>query len=437
MSDPPASKHDEEAVIGACLVSGQAIRLVTVDAGLRPEHFYFEQHRAIYGAIHRISARAEPVDVLTVAAELGKQQEVKVSHDQLHAFGSSSPAPGNASHYARLVVDAADLRAKRAGAQTVLAGVEHRDTDEIQRGIEQLQSDLVHQAEPVEPLELADEFYEWLDATGPVETMKLPWPRLNHLTSGGLRRGHVTALISWTNFGKSILLDQILAGFHEQGFKSILFITEMDRHERMTRWISARTGIEYARIMLKANLSQEERARILKVLNEGIPFAIRESSGLTAEQICQEIIVRNVDVAAIDPLHQLPYNDAADLRRMMRMIVRTARRAKVHLLLVGHLNTARLRDVKAPPPVTRDIRDSGSIATDANNILALHREQDADGNPLEDGRLYWLKVRGGIRGGCNVRFDAERFRFNPETVGRPAKQEQNSLDEPPDDDLIF
>ena len=61
---PPQAVDLEEAVLGALMLEQNA--LTTVIDILKPEVFYKEAHQLIYAAIHRLFAKSEPVDILTV-----------------------------------------------------------------------------------------------------------------------------------------------------------------------------------------------------------------------------------------------------------------------------------------------------------------------------------------------------------------------------------
>lgn len=66
---PPHNLEAEESVLGALLLSRDAIGVVA-ERGLSPDDFYRPAHRHIYDAIRSLYASAGPVDVVTVADEL-------------------------------------------------------------------------------------------------------------------------------------------------------------------------------------------------------------------------------------------------------------------------------------------------------------------------------------------------------------------------------
>src|SRR5258705_11593151 len=65
---PPQAVDLEEAVLGALMLEKNALTSV-IDI-LPPDCFYKDAHRIIYGAICRLFEKSQPIDLLTVSAEL-------------------------------------------------------------------------------------------------------------------------------------------------------------------------------------------------------------------------------------------------------------------------------------------------------------------------------------------------------------------------------
>ena len=65
---PPSDIEAEQAVLGSMLTDKDAV--IEAIEVLKQEDFYREDHKAIYGAILNLYNRAEPVDIITLKAEL-------------------------------------------------------------------------------------------------------------------------------------------------------------------------------------------------------------------------------------------------------------------------------------------------------------------------------------------------------------------------------
>ena len=67
---PPQNLDMERAVLGALMVDKDAFSVVA--ELLQPETFYDSKHQKIYHAIQKLNVNEEPVDIMTVAQQLGK-----------------------------------------------------------------------------------------------------------------------------------------------------------------------------------------------------------------------------------------------------------------------------------------------------------------------------------------------------------------------------
>lgn len=108
---PPHNLQAEEAVLGAILLSREALANV-VEVGLRYDDFYKPAHQHIFDVAFAVSQSGLPADTITVGNELEKSGLLDSigGVETLHALQNATPAISNAAHYARIVQDAAMLR---------------------------------------------------------------------------------------------------------------------------------------------------------------------------------------------------------------------------------------------------------------------------------------------------------------------------------------
>jgi replicative DNA helicase len=108
---PPHNLEAEESLLGAMLLSGDAIASA-VNIHLSADDFYKPAHGHVYDAICSLYGQGEPVDPVTVAEELRRAD----LHDligglpALLSLEARTPATSNAARYARIVEDHALLR---------------------------------------------------------------------------------------------------------------------------------------------------------------------------------------------------------------------------------------------------------------------------------------------------------------------------------------
>ena len=111
---PPQNEEAETSVLGAILLSEQALDGLQIDIKLRPEDFYRERHRLIYQAMIRLKDKAdpEPIDALTVTEQLARSGELEEAGGTayVHSLPNLVPSAGNVRHYGRIVKNHALMR---------------------------------------------------------------------------------------------------------------------------------------------------------------------------------------------------------------------------------------------------------------------------------------------------------------------------------------
>jgi replicative DNA helicase len=113
-SVPPHNEEAEASVLGAILLTEQALDGVLLEVGLRPDHFYRPRHQLIFRAMIRLKEKAEPeaVDALTVCDDLRSHGELEAAGSEayVHSLPTVVPAVGAVLDYARIVRDDALMR---------------------------------------------------------------------------------------------------------------------------------------------------------------------------------------------------------------------------------------------------------------------------------------------------------------------------------------
>lgn len=143
---PPPSDFDaEQAVLGAILMEGQeaAARAFAI---VTPSDFYRTYHRQIAEACYAVYQRREPVDCLTVSAELrrrGLLEEVG-SGEYLTALLGEVPTAAHLPRYANIVAEKAVLRH--------LDGLSHEIASGARQGPEDVGRYLAEAAERLQDL---------------------------------------------------------------------------------------------------------------------------------------------------------------------------------------------------------------------------------------------------------------------------------------------
>lgn len=132
MNDP---KPYEQSMLGALLLTANAgphVRQLIAE-GLSFSHFYYGRHREIFIAMTALTDRDEPVDVLTVQAEVqrrGVADAFKVVGGVgpfVHSLPNSVPNVGALKDYAKRVMEMSAVRRMRVYALALAKAAERED----------------------------------------------------------------------------------------------------------------------------------------------------------------------------------------------------------------------------------------------------------------------------------------------------------------------
>src|SRR3954451_3407360 len=213
---PPQNEEAETSVLGAILLSEQALDGLMIDIKLRPEDFYRERHRLIFRAMLRLKDKTEPepIDALTVSEELARAGVLEESGGPayVHSLPNLVPAAGNVRHYARIVKEHALMRRLLSTTRDIQDEV-FSFQGPVRELLEQAESRLFHIAHEDRTGELrsiADVLHDELDKLELVsrEGMSMTgtpsgFKDLDELT-GGFQPGNMIVLAARPSMGKCL-----------------------------------------------------------------------------------------------------------------------------------------------------------------------------------------------------------------------------------------
>jgi hypothetical protein len=220
---PPQDLQAEQSVLGAILLSAEA--LDDVAKQLSTDDIYRPTHQTIFEAILDMHTRGDPVDAVTVAAELDRRGALRRIGGAvyLHTLIQQVPAPASASYYARIVADKALLRRlTEAGTRIAQYGYSGADGADIPDVLARVQDEITAVVDGQRP---ADE--PAMDTWAPIDLQ--PWlsgefeppqPTLGITRIDGLRMiytGREHAVLGETESGKTWFADGCVAAELQAG----------------------------------------------------------------------------------------------------------------------------------------------------------------------------------------------------------------------------
>ena len=212
---PPHNLEAEESVLGACLLSRQAI--ATALEVLTAEDFYKPAHAEMFRIMLELYARGEPLDAVTLGEELKRRGNLEEFGGRPYLFTlvSSVPTPGSVGHYARIVQENATLRRLIEASQQI-TDLAFALPEDVEQAVDQSE-DLIYQVANrrvsedlaalkdllTENMELVEKLYERGSAITGVAT---GFSDLDELTAG-LQPSNLIIVAARPSMGKALALD--------------------------------------------------------------------------------------------------------------------------------------------------------------------------------------------------------------------------------------
>jgi replicative DNA helicase len=431
--DPRTPPHDleaEQSVLGAMMLSKDAIAEV-IETLTGPD-FYRPHHEAIFDAILELYGQGEPVDVVTVGAELEKRGDLtKVGGSPyLHTLVATVPAVATAPYYAGIVRKKAVARrlAETGGKITQIAFGAGEADDMVDAAEAALYAVSGRRAgddyRPVGDIMEAtlDELETIGHRGGELVGVPTGFTDLDELTNG-LHPGQLVILAARPSLGKSVLsLDLCRSASIRHGLTSVMFSLEMSSREITMRMLSAEARVSLTS-MRKGHLTDDDWAGLAGRMNavSAAPLFIDDSPNMTMVEIrakARRLKQRNdLRLVVVDYLQLMSSGKRVESRQVevsefSRQLKLLAKELEVPVVAVAQLNRG-VEQRTDKRPLLSDLRESGSLEQDSDVVILLHRE-DAymkDSTRPGEADLIVAKHRNGPTATITVAFQGHYSRF--------------------------
>ncbi|GAB2775206.1 replicative DNA helicase [Nocardioides salsibiostraticola] len=400
---PPQDMAAEQSVIGSMLISKDAV--ATVSEALRGIDFYRPSHETIHDAIIDLFGRGEPVDMITVAAELQRRGELQKigGAPYLHTLAANVPIAANAEFYAQIVRDKAILR-RLVDAGTKIAQIGYAGEGHVDDIVDRAQAEVYQIAdgkskEDYAPLSaFMDQVLDEIEAIGNRESGLYGVPTgfadLDDLTNG-LHAGQMIIVAARPAMGKSTLaLDLCRAASIHNNLTSCFFSLEMTRSEITMRLLSAEGRIPLNHIR-NGKLSDDDWAKLARKMGEvsSAPMFIDDSPNMTMMEIrakARRLKQRHdLKLIVIDYMQLMTSGRKVESRQLevsefSRQIKLLAKELEVPIIALSQLNRGpEQRGDKRP--MMSDLRESGCLSADTRLMRADTNAEITLGELMESG----------------------------------------------------
>ena len=428
---PPADLAAEQAVLGAMLLSKDAI--ADVVETLKIDDFYRPAHGTVYAAVLDLYGRGEPADAVMVAGELTKSGEIARigGAAYLHDLVSSVPTAANASYYARIVSERATLR-RMVTAGTRIVQMGYAAEGDVYDLVDRAQAevyDLTSGRTSEDYLPLRDIFEGTINEieaiaahNGQMVGVPTGFTDLDALTNG-LHPGQLVIVAARPAIGKSTLgLDLARSASVKNGLTSVIFSLEMARNEIVMRLMSAEAQIPLAH-MRAGTMSDADWQKVARKTGAIIeaPLFIDDSPNMSMMEIrakCRRlkqkhdlrlVIVDYLQLMSSGKRVESRQQEVAEFSRALKLL---AKELEVPVIAISQLNRGpeQRQDKK---PMMSDLRESGSLEQDADMVILLNREDAYEKESARAGEADFIvaKHRNGPTATITVAFQGHYSRF--------------------------
>ncbi|GGO73885.1 MULTISPECIES: replicative DNA helicase [Nocardioides] len=428
---PPQDMAAEQSVLGAMLISKDAI--ADVSEVLRGADFYRPSHETIHEAIIDLFGRGEPVDMVTVAAELQRRGELQRigGAPYLHTLSANVPIAANAAYYAEIVREKAILR-RLVDAGTKIVQIGYAGEGHVDDVVDRAQAEIYQitdrrSSEDYAPLsDIMDGVLDEIEAIGNREAGLYGVPTgfadLDDLTNG-LHSGQMIIVAARPAMGKSTLaLDFCRAASIHNNLTSVFFSLEMTRSEITMRLLSAEAKVPLNHIR-NGQMNDEDWSKLARKMGEvsSAPIFIDDSPNMTMMEIrakARRLKQRHdLKLMVIDYLQLMTSGRKVESRQLevsefSRQIKLLAKELEIPIIALSQLNRGpEQRGDKRP--MMSDLRESGSIEQDADMVVLLHRDDVYEKESTRPGEadLIVAKHRNGPTRDITVAFQGHYSRF--------------------------
>jgi len=429
---PPHNLDAERSTLGAMMLDREALTLAL--EALKPQSFYQPAHREMFDAMSALAVSGQPVDLVTVDAELTRRGTLEGigGLDYLIAIAQFVPTTANVRAYIRIVDEKHVLRTLITASDGISSDAyeQAKPIEDILSAAERAIYDVaMRQAgnESLVPIrQVLPPTYERIERLsqlkGRIDGVPTGFTDLDNLTTG-FHPGELIVLGARPSVGKTSLMMNIVEHAALRAGKiCAVFSLEMPREPITIRLLCSEARVDLQAVR-SGSLRDDDWVRLSTALG---PIAasglyLDDTPSLSPAQLrsrCRRLkIEKGLDLIVVDYLQLMGSDQRAESRQVevsaiSRALKGIAQELKVPLLACAQLSRANATRQDKRPYLS-DLRDSGSIEQDADVVLFLHREEyyDPDTELKNQAEVIIGKQRNGALGTARLAWQGQYTRF--------------------------
>ncbi len=420
---PPQDLEAEKAVLGSMLIEsaavGKAIEL------LEAEDFYKLGHQEIFRAAVTLFNRTEPVDVLTVGAELAKAgllEEIGGNY-YLSELATSVPTAANVEYHARIILEKSLFR-RLIAISTEVIGMAYENAESASDVIDSAEQKIFSLSERgmrkgfshISPIlkETFNTIEGFHQRDGSVTGVPSGFDALDKMTSG-FQKSDLVIVAGRPSMGKTAFCLNIARNAAvDYGVGVGIFSLEMASYQLALRLLTAEARVD-AHMVRTGQLPQEKWADLSRAAGRlyDAPIYIDDTAGISLLELRAKarrlMAEHKIGLIVIDYLQLIhgPRNESRqnEISAISQSLKALAKELDVPVIALSQLSRAvEARTDKRP--MLSDLRESGAIEQDADVVMFVYRddfyEKQSDNEGIAE--IIIGKQRNGPTGTAELRF---------------------------------
>ena len=390
---PPHDIEAEQAIIGSMLTDKDAV-IAAIEI-LREHDFYREDNRIIYSAILNLYNRSEPIDIITLKAELksmGKLEAVG-GLEYIVQLPDRVPTTSNVEQYIKIVEEKSMLRALIKTADELIT-LGYDPTQEVEQVIDTAEKKIFEVMQKknqkgyssmkdilIDTFTQLEQLYNQKEMITGVPT---GFADLDYRTSG-LHNSDLILVAARPAMGKSAFALNIATHAAVRGKVPVaIFSLEMSKEQMANRILCSEAMVDSAKVRT-GKIDDEEWGKLAAASGElsEAGIYIDDSPGISVMEIrakCRKMkLEKNIGLVVIDYLQLVQGSnrkggsreqEIAEISRSLKIL---AKEINVPVIALSQLSRAPEQRVDHRPMLS-DLRESGSIEQDADIVMFLYRD---------------------------------------------------------------
>lgn len=394
---PPQVLELEEAVLGAMMIDKKGVDEV-IDI-LQPDAFYKDAHKHIFEAIVQLFTDTQPIDLLTVSAQLKKNAKLELAGGDFYLIQLTQKISSSAhiEFHSRIILQKYIQRSLIKISSEIIEESYDETTDVFDlldkaesRLYEVTQGNIKRSSETAQSLVIqAKKRIEEIAGKEGLSGIATGFEKLDQVTSGW-QPSDLIIIAARPGMGKTAFVLSMARNIAiDFGHPVAVFSLEMSSVQLITRLISSETGLSSEKLRTGKLEKHEWEQLSIKVKNlEKAPLYIDDTPSLSifdlrakARRLSSQ---HGIKLIIVDYLQLMTAggsngkgggNREQEISTISRNLKALAKELNVPVIALSQLSRAVETRGSSKRPLLSDLRESGAIEQDADIVSFIYRPE--------------------------------------------------------------